>query len=123
MTASATLSSRSPARIAAYGGIALGAAFVLFGAWLLLASQQAIVLAVAFVVAGIVEGVTSWFSLRAVRVAWAFACTINGTLGVMFLFGSPKLRDTAEIHIGFALTPCVVLGLITVFYAISGDDY
>lgn len=126
MTAPAkrTISSRSPGRLAAYAGMSVGLAMVLGAAWMLLGGNDSPVpMAIAFVVAGGLELTTSWFSLRAVRVAWSFACSLNATAFVVFLFGTPKLRDALDIPIAVAMVPCLVFGAIATLYILASDEY
>lgn len=119
-----TIRSTSPGRVAAYGGMGVGLAMVLGGAWMLLGgSESPIPMGVAFAVAGGLELATSWFSLRAARVAWSFACSLNATAFVVFLFGTPKLRDALDIPIALALVPCLVFGAIATLYILASDEY
>lgn len=120
----ATLKAGSPARWAAYIGLMIGVGLIgLGGANLAGVGKQPIPLSVALVVLGVIELVTSWFSLRVVRSAWAFACSINGTMAVVMLFGAPKVRDTVEVFIGVALIPSFVFAVVTLLYAMASDDY
>jgi len=117
-----TLPSGSPARWAALLGVMLGVAMVLFGVWLMTTTLP-LPLSGAFIIGGLIESTTSWFSLRAVRSAWAFACSLNGTLFLLFLFGAPNLRDRADVAMGIALLPAFAFGVLALLYALSSDDY
>ena len=120
----ATLKSGSPARWAAFVSLAIGAALILFGAWLLISGANTPVpLAIALTVIGALEAITGWFALHVQRVAWAFACSLNGVMAVVLLFGAPRVRDLAEVNIGLALLPMFVFGVVTLLYALAGDDY
>ena len=48
---------------------------------------------------------------------------VPGTAFAIFLFGAPKLRDSAEVSIAIALGPAVIFALITTLYALAADDY
>lgn len=120
----ASLKAGSPARWAAYISLVVGAGMVLLGAYMILgATHQPVPLAIALIILGCVEVVTAFYALRVVRVAWAYALAVNGVLSVVNLFGAPKVRDTAEVFIGAALTPAFIFAVITLLYALSSDDY
>jgi integral membrane sensor domain MASE1 len=121
----ASLKAGSPARYAAYISLVLGVGMLVLGTTIVLgiSSGQPMPLGIAFLVLGIIEGVTGWFALQAVRVGWAFGCSINGTLALVMLFGAPKVRDAADVFIGVALIPSFVLAVVTLLYALGSEDY
>lgn len=119
----AKLSSSSPSWYAAMAGLPVGVGILGFGVYLMTSTSMSGTLAVALMIFGVVETVVSYFSLRRLRAAWAFALSVNGTAFVSTLFGAPKIRDAAEISIGGALVPCVVFGVLALLHALSADEF
>lgn len=117
------LSKGAPAWSAAAAGLLLGAAIAVFGAYLIGWSSMPGALGVALVIFGIMEGLVGFYTLRRVRVAWAFALSMNATAFVVTLFGAPKIRDAAEIASAAAAVPCLVFGVLTLLLALSSDDF
>ena len=68
------------------------------------------------------ESATSFFSIYRMRVAWAFALSLNGTAAAVLLFAAPKIRDSANISLTVGLLPCLVLAAIVVLHAMSPGD-
>lgn len=114
----------APGRIGAYLGGLAGVGLAVLGGYLIATgSDLPPAVLVALVLVGGIEVVCAVLAVRLSRVAWAFALSINGTAGVIFLFGAPKLRDAAEISIGAALAPALIFAIVTTFYAASSDEY
>jgi hypothetical protein len=98
----------------------VGVAMGLLGLWMLVRDPAPpIPLSIAFLVVAAVEIATGLFTLKVVRIAWAFGSSLNGTAAVVFLFGAPKVRDALQVHIALALIPCLVFGAITVLLALG----
>jgi integral membrane sensor domain MASE1 len=79
-------------------------------------------LTVALCLAGALEAVLGWFTLRRVRAAWAFATSIAGTAAVAFLFSAPKIRNALEVELGVALLPAMVGAVACVLLAYAAPD-
>lgn len=62
-----------------------------------------ITLTVSLAVAGALLPLLSWLSMRRSRAAWSFLISMSVVLGIMTLFGAPKVRTLLEINIGVAL--------------------
>lgn len=120
---SSSLDSGSPGRYGAFLAMGAGFAFFGLGLYLLVGGLASMPFSFAFLVGGFVEVVTGWFTLRRVRAAWAFACSLNGTAAIVFLFGAPKIRDAIDVSIGLALLPAFLLGIITLLCGLTSDDF
>jgi hypothetical protein len=60
-------------------------------------------LTVSLIVAGTMLPVLAWFSLQRSRAAWSFLVALSIVLGIMTLFGAPKVRTLVGIHMALAL--------------------
>ena len=117
------LNSSSPARHGALVSTIVGVALFGFGLYLAFVSAMPGVLGVAVMIAGFLDALVGWYTLKRVRVAWAFACSLNGTAFIVFLFGAPKVRDAAEIPIGGALLPAFLFGVLTLLLALGSEEF
>ncbi|WP_428261410.1 hypothetical protein [Haliangium sp.] len=77
----------------------------------------------AFLLAGGLQAYLCLSALRRRRVAWAFALSMDGTLGAVFLLGVAKIRDGFEVPMSLALLPAVGFAVITTLLAIGAEDY
>lgn len=69
-------------------------------------------LAVALVVCGGLLLALAYFSaLARSRAAWSFLISLSIVLGIMTLFGAPKIRDLVGIHLSVALGIPILLGI------------
>jgi sugar phosphate permease len=82
---------------AALGVLALVAAFYAWRAGI------QITLSISLLVAGVLLPFLAWYSLQRSRAAWAFLIALCIVLGVMTLFGAPKVRSLVGINLGVAL--------------------
>jgi hypothetical protein len=80
-------------------------------------------LSVALVVAGLTLPALAWLSMLRSRAAWSFLISLCGVLGVMTLFGAPKVGRMVEINIGVALIIPVLFGCATFFLAMIDHRY
>jgi integral membrane sensor domain MASE1 len=79
-------------------------------------------LVIALCVVGALEAVVSWYTIRRVRVAWAFATAIGSTAAVVFLFSAPKIRDGLEVSLTVALMPALVGAVAATLLALASDE-
>jgi hypothetical protein len=75
----------------------------LIAAYFAYQSHIQITLTVALVVIGALLAWTTWLSLHGSRAGWSFLIAMAIVLGVMTLFGAPKLRTLTGMHIAVAL--------------------
>jgi len=62
-----------------------------------------VTLTISLLVVGALLPVLAWFSLHRSRAAWSFLISLSIVLGIMTLFGAPKVRTLVGIHMGVAL--------------------
>lgn len=119
----ALLSAAHPAFIGGVAGALFGLGMMGFALYLAFATNRPMPLYIAVFVVGSANLAASVFTVRAVRVAWAFALSINGTGALVFLFASPRIRDAMDVSIGYALIPCAVSFVITILHALESEDF
>ena len=117
------LSPASPSFAAAVIGGLAGLALVAFSIHLVANADTTQPLNVAIALLGITQLACSYFTLRLVRVAWAFALSINGTAAVVLLFSAPRIRDAAEVSILVALVPCMLASLLVILHSLKPEDF
>jgi hypothetical protein len=117
------LPSSSPSFYAGLFGVLVGLGLIVFGVKLLLTSSTPTTLDIALIVVGMAEVATSALTIRALRAAWAFALSLNGTLALVLLFSGPRIRDAAEVSIGVALIPSVVFLALVVLHSLRPEDF
>ena len=117
------LPSASPGRYGSFLAIGLGIAMFALGIAMFFRDASTAPLRVALMIVGVAEVAVGYLSLYRNRVAWSFALSINGTAGVIFLFGAPKVRDAAGIGLGSALVPALILAVVTALLAASYDEF
>lgn len=118
------LPSSSPGFIGAAMGMLIGMTLFGYGVWSFFAPDPPpMPQSFALVVAGFVEWTTCFFTMRMVRAAWAFAVSINGTGVLLFLFGTPQVRDAFGVGIGLAFLPAVAFLLVTILLVVSAEDF
>lgn len=117
------LPAKSPARIgsllALLTGVILGyfALDMLFGG-----SDMSRPFQVAVLLAGVLELLLGWKTLRRSRAAWAFALSLNGTLAAIFLFGAPQLRDAFGVSMIVGMLPAIGCSVVTTLLAMGSED-
>ena len=79
-------------------------------------------LVVALCVIGVLEAAVSWYTIKRVRIAWAFSTAIGATAAVVFLFSAPKIRDGLEVSLGVALLPALIGALAATLLALAASD-
>ena len=117
------LSSSSPAFFASILGILVGCFMMLFGGYLLIQGGNPLPLGIGVLCVGAMECGASFYTLQRVRVAWAFAISINATAAIVFLFTSARLRDATELHLVVALIPALTFGLIVLLHALHSEEF
>ncbi len=118
----ASLSASSPAFYASILGLIVGALMVVSGGYLLASTSTPLTLGIAVICVGVIEFAASFYTLKSLRVAWAFSLSINGTGFVVFLFSSARIRDAAEANIGVALLPALIFALIVILHALHSEE-
>jgi len=70
-------------------------------------------LGVALVVVGLLLPILVWMSLQRSRAAWSFLIALCAVLGIMTLFGAPKVRNLVGIALPVALIiPAMLAGAV-----------
>ncbi len=117
--------SRSPAFPGALLGMIAGLVAFGFGCLGLFGPESAMPLpqGIALVVGGLINWSTCFFALRRVRLAWAFALSLNGTCILVFIFGAPKVRDAWDTNTAVGYLPAIIFLMITVLLAAASDEY
>jgi hypothetical protein len=110
-------------RYGCYLAIATGVGMFGLGIYLLVLGASAMPLKVTLLLLGTANAALGILALGLNRIAWSFALSLNATLGVVFLFGAPKIRDTADIMIGWAIAPAFVFGLVATLLGLSSREY
>ena len=116
------LSSQSPARWGAYLGLFCGCTCLVYGASTL-GQSRPLPYSIAFLLCGVVELATCWFTIFRRRIAWSFAVSLNGTGALIFLFAIPKVRDGFGVPAILAVLPFFVLTLTTILLSLGNDEY
>jgi hypothetical protein len=80
-----------------------------------------ITLTVALVIVGVLLPALAWLSANRSRGAWSFLISLSAVLGIMTLFGSPKVRALVGIHIGIALA--IPLAFVFMLFALWAQDH
>lgn len=118
-----TLSPASPSFAAAVIGGLTGLALLGFSVHLFANAGTTQPLNMAIAVLGIAQMACAYYTLRTVRVAWAFALSINGTAAVVLLFSAPRIRDAADVSILVALLPCMLASVIVILHSLKPEDF
>jgi len=100
--------------VAISAGVAGGAAF--FG-------NLPMVLAVTLIVIAAVTPALAFYSLRRSRAAWSALTAILAVLGIVTLFGAPKLRTVMGIQLATALIAPGLLTIAVIALATVRGDY
>lgn len=117
------LASHTPAFVACAFGILIGLGLIGFALYLIATTNTPIVMDVALIVIGLTECAASFYTIYRIRVAWAFALSINGTAFVVFLFSAPRIRDAAEVSIAVALIPCLIFGVLVLLHSLHTEEF
>lgn len=117
------LPTSSPGVWGALLGIGLGLGFMLLGAGSFMRDDPLpLPLVVGLVLIGGLGATTSWFAMRRVRLAWAFAIAIGATASLVCMFAGPKIRDAMDVSLGLALLPSYLGALAAVLLAMAGPE-
>jgi hypothetical protein len=121
--AASWIASKSPGFAGAALGMLIGVGLFGYGMWTFFApTPTPMPQSIALVVAGFVNWISCFYTMRRIRVAWAFALSLNGTGSVLFLFGAPKVRDAFETNLGIGILPMVLFLATTVLLAAASDE-
>ena len=111
------------ARAGAYLGIVLGLGLFALGVSSALQVRPLpLPLTIALLVGGALEAALCWYASRGVRAAWAFAVSISGTAGLVFLFSAPKIRDALDVSLGVAMLPCVAGAAAAILLSMAENE-
>ncbi len=113
--------SKSPIRVGAYLGVAIGVACIVYGV-MTFTDNKPVPYSLGFLIAGIVELFSCWYAMRGSRIAWSFAVSLTGTGAFVFLFGIPKVRDGLGVGTAIAVVPFFVLALTTAFLIATDEE-
>jgi hypothetical protein len=80
-------------------------------------------LGVSLLVAGLLLPALAWLSLTRSRGGWSFLISACVVLGIMTLFGAPKVRTLAGVNIGVALIIPVLFAMSTFFLSMQDHRY
>jgi hypothetical protein len=122
--APAKLETGSPGWLGAIAAAVLGVVLLGFGGYALIERNATLrPLSVALILVGAAQIALCVRAIFRSRPAWSFLMSINGTMFVVFLFGSPKLRDEFQTPLLVALIPCVLFAVTTVLLSLSARDF
>ena len=77
-------------------------------------------LGVSLLISGVLLPILVWFSLQRSRAAWSFLIALSIVLGIMTLFGAPKVRSLVGIPMSVALViPALFAGAVFCLTAID----
>lgn len=79
-------------------------------------------LTLGLLVGGLLLAALCGLTFYRVRAAWAFALSICGTSGLVFLFSAPKIRDALDVSLGIALLPCVAGAAAAILLAMASAE-
>ena len=81
-------------------------------------------LGVSLIIAGVLLPALTYLSaMKRSRAAWAFLISLCGVLGVMTLFGAPKVRTLVGVNMGVALIIPVLFACATFFLTTQDHRY
>jgi hypothetical protein len=69
------------------------------------------VLGITMLIVGVITGILAFHSMRGSRVAWSFLTSLMTVMGIVTLFGAPKVRNLLHIGLWYAI---IIPGLLTV---------
>ncbi|HEY1556859.1 MAG TPA: hypothetical protein VGF94_18615 [Kofleriaceae bacterium] len=102
--------------------ILIGGAALLAGAETMLHDLPSVMTAT-LVLAGSLLPVLAWLSMRGSRASWSFTIAITAVLGVMTLFGAPKVCNLIHIPLAVAAIAPVLCILAVTMLSTLGPDY
>lgn len=123
-TRSSTLPAGSPVRFGCYLGLLCATVLAGYGLYMFFdGSDMPLPFRLSLLIGGVLQTILCLKTLRRSRAAWAFALSLNGTLGVVFLFGAPQLRDAFGMSLIGGLVPAVAFGVVTMLLATATEDF
>jgi hypothetical protein len=114
----------TPARFGCYLGLLCATVLAGYGLYMFFdGSDMPLPFRLSLLVGGVLQTILCLKTLHRSRAGWAFALSLNGTLGVVFLFGAPKLRDAFDMSLIAGLVPAVAFGVVTMLLATATEDF
>ena len=90
------------------------------GAW---RSDMQATLVISLIVIGVLLPALAWFSWGRNRAAWSFLIALSIVLGIMTLFGAPKVRNLVGIPLAAALVIPAAFGVAAFCLSALGHRY
>jgi hypothetical protein len=81
------------------------------------------VLGITMLIVGVITGILAFQSMRGSRVAWSFLTSLMTVMGVVTLFGAPKVRALLHIGLWYAIMIPGVLAVGVVALGMIRRDY
>lgn len=81
------------------------------------------VLAMTMLIVGAITGILAFHSMRGSRVAWSFLVSLMTVMGIVTLFGAPKVRALLHIGLWYAIIIPGVLAVGVVALGLIRRDY
>lgn len=123
-TRSPLLPTGTPVRFGCYLGLLSALVLTGYGLYLfIVGTDMPMPFPVSLLFGGVLQAILCLKTLRRSRAAWAFALSLNGTLGAVFLFGAPQLRDAFDMSLIVGLVPALAFGVITMLLATATEDF
>ncbi len=122
--AKSTISTSSPAFGGAVLGMLLGLAFLGWSVYGVFGTPRPpAVLSIVMISAALIDILLCWGALRRSRGGWAFACSLNGSMAVVYLFGIPHVRDGLSVHVSIAVVPFLAFAMATALLAAGSREF
>ena len=81
------------------------------------------VLGITMLIVGVLTGILAFHSMRGSRVAWSFLTSLMTVMGIVTLFGAPKVRNLLHIGLWYAIVIPGVLAVGVVALGLIRRDY
>lgn len=81
------------------------------------------VLGVTMLIVAVITGILTFHSMRGSRVAWSFLASLMTVMGIVTLFGAPKVRALLHIGLWYAIIIPGVLAVGVVALGLIRRDY
>jgi hypothetical protein len=81
------------------------------------------VLGITMLIIGVLTGILAFHSMRGSRVAWSFLTALMTVMGIVTLFGAPKVRNLLHIGLWYAIAIPGVLAVGVVALGLIRRDY
>jgi len=101
---------------------ALGIAALIAAVFSYRAEIQA-TMTVALIFVGALLPLLTWLSMNRSRAAWSFLISLSVVLGIMTLFGAPKIRTLVGVHMSIALILPGLFAVAAFALSVQSDRY